>query len=1811
MPTIGDPIDTSRGASLGTIRPSQTIQSAVLEWAQRTQTASILRLLVLASNATSNTHLGICVHFLAKPSVCRILANWANDEPHARALATLSTALLDAGDLLIKFPSIQASKPLADQFRGTVPDQQLLLMMAVRRPGRSPEIQHWFDTLRVWLVLHAVRCATSNPRRDMLVEFCASKIRLAADTESNWLTLAEELKGPSDCFESVSRHLRWMAPRAGASQDESKRFLRTLERLARGESKPVAEPDSRQGLQHDFLVLTSPQALIRPEQQAGWDRPTIWPIHEDEPVLIVPNLGAAVVDASPALSQSERQIVGRGVLLRTVEQLQYLPWSWAKPTSDEESALSFAVETWDKTTDPRLYLLGALFRIAKMTCRSIRTVESLAISDDPSQDWAISTDLTFLHRLPPRRKPGWSSDNRNARWIRPLSDALRIDVKRIIGTQAMPAAARRTLGDLWRQVSPDASAEVTFNAVCRNTDGLQRLSSGMISASLPALAFLSSQDSAFAQLWSSTARTGLGGNCAYASWTTKRVQSILSVEKVECIVSSDADQNAVGSELDPLDVALRESISKAAQKIEQLRHAPQDWIAHHNALTAYVVTSLFAATGTRPVSDSFESPKLFDWLLRRVFVADKVSAGRSGRLVPLTRAANELVADTYCQHLKWLADLLRDVAPSLASEVALLAGKTESKRLPFFFFLRSQPCLSWESVRESTLERLGLFDWPLPWNLMRHRLAIRLRELLLDPEIIDALLGHADQGVMTHCDDSPRIWQNDMQTAQPALDLAYGKLGFAAALPLSTVLSLPSLVVEHDQLLHTNEAFGSSAREATREREKNRQRRRALQQIRAAIGTRTPESVTADEWDALAVRMLTIDTLRPHPFAALRYNLLQRWQRRAASKYRLSIRRVFVVDPGLDSPYRPAAIGSEELLVQLRHWFDDAASLVPYSKVGLRLCLALGALDILLNCRVTSRELLKDVLQGRNFRVVAHQSRAYIEYHPLLQDHPDAPVTRYRISWRAAVWLDKSLTTEYRLDASSLETSGAWSAKLPLIQAVRPETIGGLVTQIAAVVEQANFIQRPGLIAAYQAGRLQTSALPHRNWILQSCARIQADLTATEANRSHDREQVDNSESSDAPDDSLPALPSVIFSRQTRPAGFTEARRSAAIKLTKALRNSISGYRSNGNGKDTLKSREGLANELSRLVAKFAGYISSAMWCLGVWVVHLVKQPRKKDTPYAINTVQRYLSALGQRFIEVGSDFDLLDGDDDAIVDFYDEVLELNRDLDIAYVVGRLQALHRFAQVRFGIEDVDWGELDCGSPMPHGSPGTIGPAQYANALQQLVPTPERAKHENLAAGVLLILAYRFGLRGHDAIGLQAGDWWEKEGMVVIYLQSNSLRRLKRVNSRRIVPLLESLSDHELSVLKNFLGPMAPLRSASRSFPIFARNRKGKCFELSVLRKRVNDVLQATHHDASITLHKARHAFANRVAEALMSDMLRPGSLAEAGEHPSVRSTHVRKLLLGTDNPTRRAPWALCRIIGHWRPATTFRSYVHVIPDWSDQWNDPDLDALDRLQSKSSLPNAVRLDETLGEVWQPRTPTRAVTDTRAVTTAQLVAEYLDYQRHGVSALAAMRLTRIGAAAAARIDAAIDVATLRLRARTDRVGRPAMRSLLSHVSAIEWERILARCVNRVVTTSESGTATTELDFDTGIDLLSSNRQVLMWKPDHFELFSSFVRTMGLSATDLQVRSTSNHKAVSDWRAKAGLDSFVEKDQTTGIQIDAVDTGDPPTQVRHRCAALAKSDAKSSRLSGYGLALLWLIFVTAGSASVEPQQQNADHY
>ena len=1749
----------------------------------------------------------------------------------------------------------------------------------IARPVESAirEDESWLESIRIWCFIQHLDAVYSGRPVGKYLTTVTEKIRISVDRGTDWQELIVKLKGPTDSLHQLTQHLSakctsLLEDRAEKSgmKPAHRQFLSELRAFCQGRvsSSNTDATLGRVGVFWQYINTdneeSSPWQWI-PDQISdldSFDESDSRPLGDlnfdqagDESVVTV----VEVDELDPPPVQTRK---ARGVLLAGVEDQQFLRYAWNRPTPQEAAALERWIESVWATSGDHDHVVALACWLALRTAHSIRTVQTLQISSEITDDWTLHPGDWSLVRHPPKRYNGWRAGPEHQQWIHPRAHLIQIhlpDLAREIlaGLAAKQEFQNGTLADLL----PDAGQiESRFNEICKHTPHLTRLLSGMLKQQLAQQVFDQSQDATLAQLLASHPRSGLPGSCAYAAFTSSEVKHALpDTARIQISGSNDepGEINAAGSELDPFDGLLAGAFRSALERVQRLGKSPEKWTEYHNALTGYCMVALLSATGARPVTSPFESLLHFDLDHKLLFVDDKhTNAQHQGRVIPLPNAATTLMRDVYLPHLSRLKDIIDRQDQSLAKRVDQLILGHEQQELPLFFFLASVPALSWVEISEATLDALELFDWPLPWNLLRHRLSIRLRRLGVSEEIIDGLLGHSNQGTVAYGYFSSRTFSTDGEFVRPMLESLYSDLVIELPTqPVWPVDDAASVNIEERQDSEKKpKPYGVSARRARRKHDHDQARRAALYEIEQFISGRPLESIGRESWDSLSQSMLLQPTGMPHPLGGLRYETMMDWlnERWNDQASRPSLRRRYL--PVLEEPslFNEFSVRASSIASRVRQALEPLKQ-IHISRLSLRHARLLGCLSLIAEARIADRTLVKDVAAGRNVRLVKFEEHIYLEHGTGMQQWPDAPVRRFWIPEHTARWLDRSLETRSTLDLTKPQKT---SLLTPVFEAVdRDAKLTSpieLLDHLCMVVDQENAISLPGYVAAYLGGQVVSAALHHEDWLRVAkghavkLPQVADDAVVTEAIASEPSVSGanDDMEASELDtDDSFTLNTSAIFpikarsvdrhmasrspniSVQNELAGCATDRQQAeqqdqrALAKTEAQRSAHRFFKDirtaiNKQGKKASSPRRDLDSALRGLI-EGASDVSPTCRLLGEWTRSLLWRRTGKGL-LRLSSVDRYLNALSSCFETEAYDHNLFDADTEDLTDLYTRLLEARRLSKVSspeseddqgstsegYRSWRLAAnllldFHRMCARELSLEDPDWSEF-LGPDVPLSiSPGFVLEKEYLHALEVLVGDAVHATFDALTPAFMLLLTYRFGLRGKEAAGLMRTDWVTAEGCpVVVLVHSNRLRVLKTTASRRQVPLLFKLTDLEQTIIDRFMALWQGISGGDDKVPLFCNLVRpfDPLDDVQIRSDLARLIKQATCNNA-LSLHHARHAFANQAARLLLvdaKDCWTHASVAPVGED---HAKHIRSLLLSTHAVTRRSAWALARLLGHAHPRTTFRSYLHLVPEVSTRLVKSMQDQLssttriEKLSSVLDLDRATIVDDYLEKL--ELTPVARP----PITMQSLLRFYFLYQQGSSVALAATSTglpARVGQELVEELNQIDQILSTRPAINPLLAGRSR---LLSHISNTRWKYWIDRAaaISTVINTDN-------LDHPRGTVAqylpIGPSRQVLLYQEKHFELLRQLIEMWSLKSSDLKiVGSTRLHPMVTQWASDHGFElTSVElvKMDGSNVQIDSATEGTPPLTVKHRCAVLFSGHPNADVKSSFELVVLMVV-------------------
>lgn len=1459
------------------------------------------------------------------------LEKWRTESEYAQILHRLSVSrsTLD--------PRLAAYRPLTDVVPATthitehIASYYLLALLLARLPAVEPEEhRNWFERLRLWLFVHCLERAALGNRQDKHLEVACSKLRLAHDGSKGWLELFGKLRTDSPGFESIGVHLASTAQQMLGAQAIGEVLTPTQRHLL--ESLILVARHEHAQKEGEFSFPTQIGERKRLPGKEIWDAFADTPADAEKPDPEEPVLGALIpcaegsddlqkIPVDEKASYVHQRLQANSVLLSAAEDLHYLPWSWNRPNPNELPLLATWLRNGIAAPGDAERAITSFSLIALMTGRSLRRALDIPLDTVPTQEWALDLNGKQLLRIPPRRVPGWKPDGpATSAWVAPMADVCVLPLPDQAASFLNSLTPRKdepkNLGDLWSSAWGDSPESAFLKSV---QDVLPRLSPAMLGNTLAQHAFLQKGDGVFARLLSSHPRSGMPGATAYSSWEYREVDTSLASFvgtlgfSVQVAELAGEPMNALGSRLDILEGLLVDAIGILDARVEEIRQTGT-LIDFHNALTAKLLIKLYAATGARPLRDPFCSPLFFGFIDGTLFIDDKHSRkARTGRLITLPKVLMAEVQNTYLKHLSCMADALRAGAPDLSAAMATLSRGIESERLPFFFLLEIKAeKISWHHASEKHLRELDLFDCPLPLNLFRHRLATQLRRQGVDPELIDALLGHAESGASTHGDHSFRVWQEDMASLQLPLESCLEALGFTKTDPWP----LPPETLDLKWVSDANDSdFGARARaKARRERV-----RTAISSAKGIINAhqkgRTLDELTREELDALSRTLLTNDSGLPHPLGALRFSVLvnaaNKLNRECGKKVRFSHRYRQLEEE--TSPFSSDGPGATLVLEQLNPAIEKLIPELTKMRLGKTDAAVIASLLLIIQSRIADRQLIRDVMGGQNIRLIRARPGFYLEHgRKLSPNDPSTPVHRHRISNAAArlinMAMDRSqqrslenrpIPAPLRSIADDLAKSGR------LHEHAETSHFFALLTSF---VDQANIQTLPGVVAGYLAGRIESASLEWRDWSrLRWNRRIAVD-------------PADINLPQEAPDDDLPSrMPEVLdielLQKEARSLFSTIGKHLDPDAQTAPL---------------TRNARRDIRAAIRRALAETDGTAPRACLLLGAWVASLMERKSGHDGFLARNAIKRYFGALSPAFAEVGYNIDLELADEDEITEFYAEVIQGRELQNPDFVFARLREFHRWLSEQVEVEDPVWAELPCHDGTVPVDPGIIVESDYLRAFNFLARRTSN-KEQSKYAAFLLLGSFRFGMRGGEVLGLLRSDWIDVGNSPIVVVQNNRYRKLKRKSSRRAVPLLTLLTPSE-SALIGWVKATAESRAGDdRDVLLFPSANRKMQYQLKRL---ALDALKSATGNPESNLHRLRHSAANQVMLGLAGIEL--PSWKHASKIGTIEARHMQELLLGRTGSTRRASWASARYLGHAGPQTAFQSYYHFISDLAEQ-----------------------------------------------------------------------------------------------------------------------------------------------------------------------------------------------------------------------------------------------------------------------------------
>lgn len=1809
--------------------------------------------------------------FIGTRESAEILSEWASESDHAAGLERLARLVWADPALLPTVDPRRTTKRVEERYSPSERRNQFpAALAAARRPLPPNQMAHWIQRLRHYLLvrqldaleedfpreahLHEVAvtvrdvCQMSNhPRLAWLMPLAGSSTDLI-EFEAETIIRARQARRAVFDRSRTRNASDTSAAHAAKNEKAEVRFYDAL--LAVLEHKPWARMDLA-GAQASKTGLTPYRSAAEPGSLAAliekWRAdPSPRPTQFGNPDQGGINLTSQ--STSKRHSQEKKERLGAKVRLEHLAETLCLPHQWSATTEDEDDAIKRRIEELLESGPLQDRFGAACTLIARLAGVSMHDVETIPLVQSAAHAWHLNVVTGSLQRHSPRFERRWrtkGTDRDMLAWVKPLLEQwtfqLADKVISVVREATELAPHAHTLGAVWDRVASGTYIERWFVLRFAVAPGLTRLSSPNVGSALGLEVFRQTGDLAFARLVASDHRTALPAACTYGAFRASEVSAVLDQYARDALATlvqpePTSDVNAAGSELDLNIARVAQALGGLTNRLDACA-TTGDWIRHHNLLTALVTLSLLASTGARPVNSPFESLCWFDLQRALLFVEDKVAGPtRGSRLCILSDFARHLLEQHYLPHLQRLTTSLKPHAPTFAAEIERVAAGDPEARVPLLFMLRDRPTLDWIEVSETQLDLVCGFDWPLPWNFLRHWMSTGLRRGGVCPDIRDALLGHADRNAEPHGDFSPRVPAADLHAARPVVNQMQSQLRWRAPAAVAGPAVVLSGLVE-DTIEGRNTAFGRRARLEKRKQSHEKARTLAAIEIEAYFNGRTVDQLSSAELDELARTMLFRKSM-PHVFASLRYEVFEnviREQWRKLGKQATATRRYVIAMEG-EARFTDEALHAHGSLERARSAFEALVTSRPDRREGPAMADTLAAVDMVLYSKLAYLAPLTTLVTNSKtlYRLVRHQGRDWFEWGFGAEWHDGKPALRIEISGRAARWIAEALNSDRKLK----ETPALPSAMGDFAAAVAPSArnAGTLLRRLVEVQDQVNVFELPGYQAAFLAGRRASAALPHLDWIrLVSGSGVKRPTAST------------TGEGSDALDDADGKEALTYFRTHRRPSSVTSAE---ALMRCKALFDDISKVLvskdpaedelspdsrpaiSPGGGHDegTEQNRKHIltngkkASRIKRLVSASGFGHGAAPFLLAHFMVHVLTRPPKRGKADRLrgSTAYRYWMSLAGPFCDAVADKNFIAADEEdftewyaAIIDAWDSANASHPDEAKSPVVEpRVEArsddtasdaplrtmrqlvdFHQFMQDTYGSTDPDWAEVAPDLVAPVGRPGIILQREFHATLRRVIGdrSIDRLPSEALHRAFVLIVCYRFGLRTSEVLGLHREDWIDAGRSILVAVRSNRIRPLKTNASRRIVPLLESLTALEQGVISRVIEDWQRREGANARTPLLTGVRRETidAVKASVGGALLGDLKAVTRNQGS-TVHMLRHSFAMRMAARLMGLTLEPTDPSDLEG-----SVSLRKTLLGTHHLDRRALWAIARLLGHAAPTCTLLSYINCLHLWLPANTSPARAANDTAAAPLTtqcidLDRYPRLGEDSAQVAasvQPAVvsaPTRGDKFLRGLEYLRFIAVGQTEHEAEVNARLPEGRGRVIGAALARVGERLSGSEKRYSGF----------KLLGNIGPQRIRALIDRVASTPVDARDEGHR-----VDDWLYTIGASRHVLGYQEEHFKAITSFLSAMDLSAQDVVlVHAKGVHPDLLAFASRAGLASFLvstdqvpigEKRKARAFQLDVARVGPRGTIEKERMVMVPRRGGVIS--DTHELATLWLMW------------------
>lgn len=367
---------------------------------------------------------------------------------------------------------------------------------------------------------------------------------------------------------------------------------------------------------------------------------------------------------------------------------------------------------------------------------------------------------------------------------------------------------------------------------------------------------------------------------------------------------------------------------------------------------------------------------------------------------------------------------------------------------------------------------------------------------------------------------------------------------------------------------------------------------------------------------------------------------------------------------------------------------------------------------------------------------------------------------------------------------------------------------------------------------------------------------------------------------------------------------------------------------------DVVQSTEKTRDALLRASDGFSDALVAGLY----YLTKVAERNAKKDRQVAVSTLKAYLSKVVKPLVCLLGNERFMFLDTQEYIDIYRNVIGYRNltDESRGEAARRIRDFHNVLVSDFGIEQVDWFRIE---PSIAKRSATVSANVITYTEYEFTFELIKRQTPNLFVSrcclIIFILSNRGGLRIDDIEGLKVNDFDFENGL--LHVKTNHLRRLKTVNSNRIVPLIIMINEQEECLMREQITYSKELHAKHPNPPLFcAHDDATRALNLNRFAWYIMSALKLVAGDKRLGTHHGRHSFSNYLI-CLFSKMDEAGVLTKqlkqwfrTDDLGQLRKT-LSEVLLGKQYEwDTRSVYAVSAALGHASPITTFKNYFHMM-----------------------------------------------------------------------------------------------------------------------------------------------------------------------------------------------------------------------------------------------------------------------------------------